>query len=442
MLCTGSQGEPLSALTRIAYHDHPSVRGRARRHGHHLGEARPGQRAARPRHDQPAGAGRRGSPPPGDRPRPRLRARQLRGDPHGARARAPQGGHARARRVPHARGAGPHGAGRGRSRQTPIVLAENGSVVELSADRRSHRRSRRLRRHVRRGLAVGDITDVALRDRRRLSEDGVMIVVATLSSANGRDDGNTELIARGFPEADELLEELRAEAGKVLDGCCPRTSSRSSSSRSTSTTDLGQLVYDRTRRRPLILPVVVEVRVAPLRRATGPACSRRTRPSRRPGGGSWRSFGPARCPRSRFAGCSSGGRAGTLSHVRPGSERRPSSVQPTGPRRRSGPREAGCPLPPRARARHRRGPLVVRRAGAGGAARVGRTSRPVRACTRRRFASRRCISSWPCSCVRSRGCRSGEVGCPPDRNSLWAGLFDLRENLLDRAVEDLRALAA
>ena len=36
----------------------------------------------------------------------------------------------------------------------------------------------------------------------------------------------------------------------------------------------------------------------------------------------------------------------------------------------------------------------------------------------------------------------GRIGCPPDRNSLWAGLFDLRENLLDRAVEDLRALAA
>ena len=71
-----------------------------------------------------------------------------------------------------------------------IVLAENGSVVELSAS--GVRLADRVDSGVMfvDGLAVGDISDVALRDRRRLSEDGVVIVVATLSSSNGKRDGH------------------------------------------------------------------------------------------------------------------------------------------------------------------------------------------------------------------------------------------------------------
>src|SRR5689334_3449262 len=99
-----------------------------------------------------------------------------------------------------------------------IVLAENGSVVELADG---------VPRIVDQvdagvtfvdGLGVGDVHDVALRDRRRLAEDGVLIVVATLASQNG--GGLTaapELIARGFGDAAEpLLDELRAEAARVL----------------------------------------------------------------------------------------------------------------------------------------------------------------------------------------------------------------------------------
>ena len=110
------------------------------------------------------------------------------------------------------------------------------------------------------GLAVGDISDVALRDRRRLSEDGVVIVVATLSSANGRATAAPELIARGFAEADDAARGApRGRPVRRSTSCSRRDILEIKLLQQHLHDDLGQLVYDRTRRRPLILPVVVEV---------------------------------------------------------------------------------------------------------------------------------------------------------------------------------------
>ena len=93
------------------------------------------------------------------------------------------------------------------------MLAENGTVVELSDE------GARIVDEVETGIAfvdglgVGDVHDVALRDRRRLSEDGVLIVVATVAGSNGQGalTAAPELIVRGFGDAAEpLLDELRA----------------------------------------------------------------------------------------------------------------------------------------------------------------------------------------------------------------------------------------
>ena len=90
-------------------------------------------------------------------------------------------------------------------REDRIILADNGSVVELA------RGGARLVDTVDAGvtfvdgLRVGDIQDVALRDRRRLADDGVLIVVTTVASSDGGEIAPPELIARGFVESDELL---------------------------------------------------------------------------------------------------------------------------------------------------------------------------------------------------------------------------------------------
>ena len=118
VLCTGSQGEPMSALTRIAYGDHQNVT--VERGDTVIISAKPvpGQRAARARLDQPARPGRGGGAAPGDRDRARLRARLLRGAAHAALARPAAGGDADPRRVPDA---GRARAARARRRSSPTT---------------------------------------------------------------------------------------------------------------------------------------------------------------------------------------------------------------------------------------------------------------------------------------------------------------------------------
>ena len=106
------------------------------------------------------------------------------------------------------------------------------------------------------GLGVGDISDVALRDRRHMSEDGVLIVVTTLSDGGA---SQPELITRGFADDDELLAEMRQEAHEIVRELLADDIREIKLLQEHLHDGIGQLVYDRTRRRPMILPVVVEV---------------------------------------------------------------------------------------------------------------------------------------------------------------------------------------
>ena len=137
-----------------------------------------------------------------------------------------------------------------------IVIAENGDVVELS--REGVRIVDRVDSGVTfvDGLGVGDVSDVALRDRRHLSEDGVLIVVATMSDGGV---AGPELVARGFAESEELLSEMRTEVHTIVRDLLEQDIREIKLLQEHIHDGIGQLVYDRTRRRPMILPVVVEV---------------------------------------------------------------------------------------------------------------------------------------------------------------------------------------
>jgi ribonuclease J len=257
-LCTGSQGEPLSALTRIAYGDHPAL------------TVEPGDTviiSAKPVpgnelrvHDSINQLARAGAEVLHEEIAPvhvsgHACQEELRTMLSLVRPRYVMPIHGEYRMLAaHAKLAREAGVIDER-----IILADNGSVVELA------RGGARLVGQVDAGvtfvdgLRVGDVKDVALRDRRRLADDGVLIVVTTLASSDGGEIAPPELIARGFAESDELLDELRTEADRVVRELAVQHVTEIKLLQEHIHDAIGQVVYDRTRRRPMVLPVVIEV---------------------------------------------------------------------------------------------------------------------------------------------------------------------------------------
>jgi ribonuclease J len=112
------------------------------------------------------------------------------------------------------------------------------------------------------GVDIGDPADVALRDRRMLSDDGIFIVVATVSGSNGDSVAAPEVIFRGVPfieQADELIEEIREAVEASLARAVSDGITEIDLLQQELHDDLAAFVYDRLRRRPMVLPVVVEV---------------------------------------------------------------------------------------------------------------------------------------------------------------------------------------
>jgi ribonuclease J len=112
------------------------------------------------------------------------------------------------------------------------------------------------------GVDIGDPTDVALRDRRMLSADGIFVVVATISEQDGSSVAEPEVIFRGVPypeDAVELLDELRSTVDASLSRAAREEIREIDLLQQVLHDDLAEFVYERLRRRPMVLPVVVEV---------------------------------------------------------------------------------------------------------------------------------------------------------------------------------------
>ena len=112
------------------------------------------------------------------------------------------------------------------------------------------------------GLGVGDVGNIVLRDRKRLSEDGLIVVVATIDPENGNTVSGPDIVSRGFVyvrESEELIASAEKAAAAVLNKCARENIHEWGIIKNNIRDALSTLFYERTRRSPMILPILMEI---------------------------------------------------------------------------------------------------------------------------------------------------------------------------------------
>lgn len=143
-----------------------------------------------------------------------------------------------------------------------IVIGENGSVIEVSEDSIGINGRVTAGRVLVDGLGVGDVGNIVLRDRRQLSNDGIMIVVVTLDKETCTVIAGPDIVSRGFVyvrEAEDLMVEAKERVQQALDKCQENDVTEWSLIKGAIRDNLGKFLFERTRRRPMILPIIMEV---------------------------------------------------------------------------------------------------------------------------------------------------------------------------------------
>lgn len=143
-----------------------------------------------------------------------------------------------------------------------IFVAENGDVIEIFKGKAKINGKIRAGLVLVDGLGIGDVGDVVLRDRRQLSQDGIVLVIAVIDAQSGEMLAPPELISRGFvyiKESQDLLDQARERVHETL----LRTSAEKLTDWGVLKNDirraLSEFIYDSIKRRPMIIPVILEV---------------------------------------------------------------------------------------------------------------------------------------------------------------------------------------
>ncbi len=151
-----------------------------------------------------------------------------------------------------------------------IFVADNGQVMEFQAAPKDPGGAvGRLTSHkvptdyvMVDGLGVGDVSHVVLRDRKMMAEDGMIVIIVTIDSKTGYLIGNPDIISRGFVymrESKELIEQVRTKVKKIATDRDPKSSLDTAFVKNQIRDKIGQFLFTKTERRPMVLPVIIEV---------------------------------------------------------------------------------------------------------------------------------------------------------------------------------------
>ena len=144
-----------------------------------------------------------------------------------------------------------------------VFIADNGQVMEFD-----HRGGHLTKDYVPTehimvdGLGVGDVSHTVLRERRQMADEGMFVVIITLEQRDGSLIGSPDIISRGFvymKESRELIEQARTKVKKILKEQNPKVPAFEELIKTKIRHEIGQFLFSKTRRRPMVLPVIIEV---------------------------------------------------------------------------------------------------------------------------------------------------------------------------------------
>lgn len=142
-----------------------------------------------------------------------------------------------------------------------LVICENGDVIELTRNYIKKNGSVTSGQVFVDGLGVGDVGNIVLRDRKHLSQDGILTVVVTIEKQTGKVVSGPDIISRGFVyvrESEGLMDEAREIVKSVLKDCEERQIMDWATLKSKMRDELREFLYEKTKRKPMILPIIME----------------------------------------------------------------------------------------------------------------------------------------------------------------------------------------
>ncbi len=143
-----------------------------------------------------------------------------------------------------------------------VVIADNGVQVEVCKDHIKKTGTVPAGKIFVDGSGVGDVGNIVLKDRKHLAEDGIIIVVATLDGLTGQLVSGPDVVSRGFvfvKESEELIEEAKNTAYETMMKCYDRNIYDWNTIKNRVRDDVSKLMYERTKRSPMILPILMEI---------------------------------------------------------------------------------------------------------------------------------------------------------------------------------------